>query len=135
MIGESGHAIKMATSAETLGANTTPLKRSEAMSADIVDSTPARAKSLQNIAIGYLNQRLCGQVHVEGWTAEMYRQCRLAKDEPGSWREQFRCLPDGFLKLKSNGYVWLIAVEVEDSNYMTREKLEAYADLWFTVDC
>lgn len=37
MIGVSGRDIKMATSAETLDANITPLKRSEAMSADIVE--------------------------------------------------------------------------------------------------
>src|SRR4051812_21424942 len=91
--------------------------------------------SIQDIAIEYLNNRLNNQVVVSGWGAALYRNARIATGfHVDGWTDWFSYRPDGYARLAAGGLAWLIAVEVEDTHPLKREKLRAYGELWFDFD-
>jgi hypothetical protein len=97
-------------------------------------TTPVEKRGIEDVALHYLNALLNGQVRYSGWWAELLRAFRLEHDYMDDPHACMGGTPDGYLKLYMNGRVWLIAVEVEDTNPLTRAKLKMYADFYMLMD-
>lgn len=90
----------------------------------------------EKAAIAQLNRRFGDRIQLSGFTRTIRDELDEAEEDPESVG-RFRRIPDGFFIVTEpeTGLRWVVAIEVEHTHHLTRDKLADYAELWFSLDC
>jgi len=103
------------------------------------------SRGLEDFAIGNLEEKLGVTFERKGF----WRSVKSFLGEQAQEMPSFHRVPDAWIMVKnptpwkwspihediSREFPFFIAVEVEDTSPLTKEKLRDYADLWFDLDC